>query len=859
MRSKGYDRMSAFQRWRKIRRAAALEDFTMLDRMTQDVRHALRTVRRSPGFAAVAILSLALGAGANTAMFQLLDAVRLRTLPVRAPEQLVTIGVDDMTHARGAWLRDASLTNPIWEQLRRDPRPFAAIFAWADETWDLTAGSESRKVSGLWVSGELFRGLGITPVIGRLFGAEGDRRGCGQEAGVVLSHRFWQQEFGGDRSIVGRQLAIGSLRPMVIGVTPPTFFGLEVGRGFDVALPICAESARPDARGRLDSGTVWWLTVMGRLGPDASIAQAAAALQARSPAVFAATLPAGYPPASVSPYLGMTLTPHPAAQGVSHLRAQYTAPLILLLGLTGAAVLIACANLAHLAMARAAVRRREVAVRVALGAGTGRLAQQLLTESLLLSLCGVAIGLFVARVLSRTLISFLNADGNTAFLDLSLDVRTFAFLVLLTTLPAAAFTVFPLRRLRTAHPAATLTLGRQNAVEHPMARRALLTGQIALSLALLAGALMFMRSLSHLQTLAAGFDPRGVVVADVNFSALQLPSDRTIAFRHELLERVRATPGVDGAAEALFLPIAGANWNSRAWMAGSDAEHARVVMRNMIGPGYFHTMSTAIMKGRDFDDRDLTTSAAKVAIVNERFVRDFGLDAAAVGRHLWIETTPLEPSASYEIVGVVANTKYRDLREDDRAVLYVPLWQSAQRRAAGQFVVHTSGRSAAAVVPSLRNTLGGVDSNVRYAFRPFEQVVERSLERERLMAALAGPFGALAAVLTALGLYGVFSYTVVRRTQEIGIRMALGAARRDVIADVLREAVMLLVLGLALGTGLAVAASRAASTLLFGISSADPMSLAVAGALLSSVALLASSLPARRAANVDPAVALRYE
>lgn len=826
--------------------------------MAQDVRHALRIFRRSPGFAAAAILSLALGAGANTAIFQLLDAVRLRTLPVRAPEQLVTIGVDDMTHARGAWLRDASLTNPIWEQLRNDPRPFSAIFAWADETWDFTAGSESRKVSGLWVSGDLFRGLGVPAALGRLFSTADDYRGCGQEPGVVLSHRFWQQEFGGDRSIVGRQLAIGSLRPSVIGVTPPAFFGLEVGRGFDVALPICAEAARPDARGRLDSGTVWWLTVMGRLASDTSIAKAASALQARSAAVFTATLPAGYPPASVSPYLAMTLTPHPAATGVSHLRAQYTGPLILLLGLTAAAVLIACANLAHLAMARAAVRRREMAVRVALGAGTRHLAQQLLTESLLLSVSGVALGLAVANVLGRTLASFLNAEGNTAFLDLSLDVRTFLFLVVLTMLPAAALTVFPLRRLRAGDPSAASTLGRYDAAEHPMARRVLLSGQIALSLALLAGALMFTRSLGHLQTLAAGFDPRGVVVVDINFSTLQLAPDRTMSFRRELLDRVRATPGVDAASEALFVPINGANWNSRVWLAGSDAEHARVVMRNMVGPGYFHALSTSILTGRDFEDRDLTASAAKVAIVNERFVRDFALDGSALGRHLWIETTPLEPSASYEIVGVAANAKYRDLREDDRPILYVPLWQSAQRRASGQLVVHGAVGSAA-LVPSLRRTLAGVHPGLRYAFRPFEEIVERSLVRERLMAALAAPFGALAAILTALGLYGVFSYTVARRTQEIGVRMALGATRRNVIANVLREAGVVIAIGLALGAALAVGVSRAASALLYGISSADPVSLAVSGALLSVVSLLASALPARRAASVDPAIALRHD
>jgi predicted permease len=324
-----------------------------------------------------------------------------------------------------------------------------------------------------------------------------------------------------------------------------------------------------------------------------------------------------------------------------------------------------------------------------------------------------------------------------------------------------------------------------------------------------------------------------------------------------MLERIRGIAGVGGAVETLILPLAGGNWNNRIWMDGSDPSRARVVMRNMIGPGYFHTFSTPLVAGREFDDRDLTASAARVAIVNEQFARQFGLGAAAVGRRFSIESTPLEPSASYEIVGVAGNTKYRDLREQDLPIVYVPLWQSALRRPSGQFIIRsTVGRDSLAA--SLRQTFDGL-GKVRYSVRSYDAVVEDALVRERLMATMAGPFGTLALVLAVLGLYGVLSYLVTRQTREIGIRIALGASRRDVIAPILREAGLVVFIGLAAGVLLTVAGSRAAQSLLFGVRPSDPALLIVACAVLAAVAAVAAYLPARRAASVDPIVALRQE
>lgn len=833
----------------------------MIDTILQDIRYALRLLRLNPGFAGVAILSLALGSGANTAIFQLLDAIRLRTLPVRAPGELVELRVDDMTHARGTWLRDAALTNPLWEQIRQHQQAFSGLFAWADESLDISPNGEFRKVAGLWVSGDFFRVLRVQPMLGRVFTGSDDHRGCGQGAGVVISHGFWQREFGGDPSVVGRQMSIGKYRIEVIGVTPPTFFGLEVGRTFDIAMPICAEPAWHGTNARLDSGTVWWLTVMGRRKPEVSIGQAAALVQASSAGIFEATLPAGYPAVSLKPYLAMKLVTIPALSGLSHLRDKYSMPLVLLFAITGLVLLIACTNLAHLMLARASARRREMAVRLAVGASGLRLARQLMTESMLLAIAGVAGGLLVARMLSRFLVSFLATDGTSVFLDLSLDFRTFAFAAMLSILTCMVFASIPVLRAARTRPAVALTWGSRSVTsgrERVGIRRALLASQIALSLALLMGTLLFVRSLRSLEALDAGFQQHGIVITSVSFSNLQLPPDRAIVFRREILERVRSIPAVEAAAEAVIVPLSGGNWNNRVWMEGSDSGHARVALRNMIGTEYFRTLRTTLITGREFNEHDLTLSSSRVAVVNEEFAREFRLGPNVLGQHLWLEATPSEPSTAYEIVGLVQNTKYRDLREDFQPVVFVPLSQAALKTSGDQLVIRSSARTDV-LVSSVRRTLEGVSPEMRYSFRVFDTVVQESLLRERLMATLAGPFGALAVVLTALGLYGVTSYTVAQRTHEIGIRMALGADRRGVIVLILREAAAVLIFGLFAGTLLTLAAGRAAAALLFGLESYDPLSLTIAGFSLALVAAGASYLPARRAASVDPVIALRQE
>ena len=393
----------------------------------QDLRFGARMLRKSPGFTAAAVLSLALGIGANTAIFQLLDAVRLKTLPVASPHELTEVRIVDMDKARGSFSwRHHAVTNSIWEQIRDRQQAFSGIFAWAPGGFNLAQGGEVRVGRALWVSGNFFGVLGVQPLLGRVLTPSDDTKDC-TAPGLVISHGFWQREFGGASDVIGRKLTLADHSLEIIGVTPPDFFGLEVGRNFDFALPICAEKALRGKNSRLDSGTSWWLMVTGRLKPGWSLAQANSSLQSMSAGLFQTTLPANYPPVSVNDYLGFKLEAVPAASGYSSLREDYERPLWLLLAIAGLVLIIACANLANLLMARASTREREMAVRQAVGASRARLVRQLLAESLLLALIGAGLGALLAQSLSRFLVSFISTSGDAIFLDLAFDWRMLGF------------------------------------------------------------------------------------------------------------------------------------------------------------------------------------------------------------------------------------------------------------------------------------------------------------------------------------------------------------------------------------------------------------------------------------------------
>ena len=828
-----------------------------LESAVQDLKYALRRLLKSPGFTVAAIATLSLGIGANTAIFELLDAVLLQSLPVTNPQELAEVRIVDMHKARGSFDGAYPLvTNPIWEKLHEDHQGLSGIAAWANTDFSRDSGGDARFAKGLWVSGDFFRVLGVRPMQGRLFTAEDDRHGCGLP-GAVISYGFWQQEYGG-RPALGRKLMLNDKPLEVIGVTPASFFGVDVGRSFDVAVPVCSQPFL-ETRNRLDSSTQWWLSVIGRLDPSWPVERVAAHLGAVSPAMFAAALRPDYPVESVKDYLAMKLTAAPSAAGVSMLREKYSDPLRFLLGISGLVLLITCANLASLMLARTSAREREMAVRLAIGAGRWRLIRQLLSESLLLSLAGAVAGAVLARTLSRGLVVFLNTADNPVSLDFQQDWRLFVFLLGVSLVTCILFGLAPaLRASRTAPGAAMKTGGHGMTASRGRLgfRGALVVSQVALSLVLLFSALLFTESLRNLLTTDPGFQTKGVLIAGLNFVRLQIPVEKRGVFQRELLERIRAIPGVDAAAHTYIVPLSG-GWGNTVWVDGHDAAQRQDSNFSAVSPQYFKTLGIPMLAGRDFNESD-TTQSPRVAIVNETFARLLGLGENPIGMRFRREATPTSPEEVNEIVGVVKDTKYSSIRRPAVAVAYLDV---AQDKDAGNSmrVLVRSKLPMGTVEAAIRRTMQEVSSGISFDFDMLQDQIQQSLLAERLLATLSGFFGALAVVLAMIGLYGVMSYTVAERTSEIGIRMALGALHADVTAMILRKAATLLVLGLALGAGLSLAAASAASALLFGLKPRDPVTLGIAATVLAVVALGASYLPARRAAALDPLASLKDE
>jgi putative ABC transport system permease protein len=832
----------------------------MLRDFGQDLRYGVRMMRRNPSFTLIAVMSLTLGIGANTAIFQLLNTVLLRSLPVANPQELAEIRITDMTGARGSFSSPyPAVTNPLWERIRDQQQAFSDLFAWSSDNFNISPSGEARVARGLWVSGNFFTVLGVQPALGRVFIAADDQRGCGT-AGVVISHSFWQREFGGDPAVIGRTLTFDGQSLEIIGVTPASFFGLEIGQSFDVAVPICAESMIRGKNNRLDAGTSWWLTVMGRLKPGQTVAEATNHLDSISPGLFEATLPANYPAVNVPNYLGFKLAAYPAGTGISQLRDKYSAPLWLLLALAGLVLLIACANLANLLLARASVRERELAVRLALGASRSRLIRQLMAESILLAALGAGLGLFLARELSQFLVSLLSTDGNPLFLNLNSDWRVLAFTLGLATATCMLFGLIPALRATRTDPAAVMKAsgrGLTTSRERFGMRRVLVALQVALSLVLLVGALLFSGSLRNLLTLDAGFQQDGILITSVGLSRLNLPVERRAAVKQEIVERLQAIPGVYAAAETSVVPLSGSATSNGVWMDGADPEQKTDTLFSRVGPGYFRMLDTPLLAGREFDARDTATSP-KVAIVNETFARQLTNGANLIGERFRIEATPYDPETVYEIVGLVKDTKYLSLQETFSPIAFLPISQSPRPSPSGQILIR-SNTPLPGLIASVKSTLMEINPDIRFRFQVFKTQIRDSLLRERLMATLSGFFGFLAALLASIGLYGVISYMVGRRTHEIGIRMALGASRRNVLMIVMREAAILLVAGLAIGTVLALVVTRTAGALLFGLQPNDPATFVIAVTLLAVIAALASYVPARRAARLDPMVALRDE
>ena len=823
-----------------------------------DLRHGLRRVRLEPAFAAVAVLSLALGIGANTAIFQLLDAVCLRALPVEKAQELVSVRILNAPRGRtGAFSgRFPQLTYAIFERLEAAPEAFSGIAAWSSDRLNLARGGEARWAEALWVSGGFFDLLRVRPLVGRLLSPSDDRPGCASP-GAVVSEAFWRRELGARPPASGSTVTLNGQPFEIVGVTPRAFTGLDVGRDFDVAIPLCADPL-VRAQSRTSDPSAWWLAAVGRLRPGWTLARADAYLKTVAPAIFRATAPPTYDAQDARDYLAFGLGTRAVSNGFSVLRTNYQSPLWLLLGISGLVLLIACANLANLMVARAAARRREIAVRLALGASRLRLVRQLLAESLVLAALGAAAGAVLAQTFGRFLLSFLTTYYSRWFVRLAPDWRLFAFTAGLAGLTALLFGLLPAVQAAGTRPIEALKSGGRGVAGGAgslTARRALVVCQIALSLVLLVGALLFVRTLRNLLTLDPGFRRAHVVAVSVDFWPLRLPEAARVPFKRELLERVRAIPGVEAAAGAWIVPSSGSGWNENVRVEGAAAER-QIANFNRVSPGYFRTMGTPLLAGRDFAEADRAGSEP-VAIVTETFVQKFLQGAIPIGRSIRIED-PFRAGRRYRIVGFVKDSKYGDLREDFTPIVFVPDAQDDDFYQSANLLIR-SPLPTEAVASAVKSEVGRWNPQVVLGFQAYERMVREGLIRERLMASLSTFFGFLAALLAMVGLYGVVSYMVVKRRNEIGVRMAMGADRGDIVRMVLREAAALFGAGLAIGAILAVAAAHAAKSLLFGLRPTDPVTLAIAVAGLGAVAGAASVLPARRAASLDPVTALREE
>lgn len=832
---------------------------SLVETLWQDLKFGLRLLRFNPAFAAAAILSLALGIGANTAIFQLLDAIRLRALPVKHPQELAAVRIAERNGATGSFVtRYPQLTNPMWEQIRAQQQAFSGVFAWGPTTFNISPGGPVHSVQGLWVSGEFFDVLGIAPEKGRLLSLADDRPEC-TSAGVVVSHAFWQREYGGDESIVGRKITIEKHPFEMVGVAPASFYGVEVGRNFDVAVPLCAEPTIRSEFSVLNRRDGWWLTVMGRLKPGWTIERASAQLRVISPGLFEATLPAEFDPGDAKHFLGYKLGAFPGATGISDLRATYEDPLWLLLGLAALVLLIASANLANLMLARASSREREMGMRMAVGATRGRLIRQLLAESLLLGLAGALLGAQLAQVLTRLLVSSISTQSAPLFMDLAMDWRMLGFTAGITVLTCVLFGLTPALRATRVSPGVVLKSSGRSATSGPARfglRRVLVVSQIAMSLMLVVGAILFSRSLQKLATLDAGFTQNGVLELDLDLTALHLPAEGRAEFKGFVVQQVRAIPGVESAAEAGVVPLSGNGMNRQVLVAkGGQVVEGKSEL-NEISPKYFATLQTPILAGRDFDDRDTLTSPT-VAIVNETFARKFLAGANPVGSTFRVKSESKE-TGPFQIVGLVKDAKLYELREEYLPTMFMAVAQK-QHPEQDETILIRSQVSLFSLISALKRTVQQINRGIDMDFTPIDRLVEVSLQRDRLMARLSGFFGVLAVLLATVGLYGVIAYMVERRTSEIGIRMALGADRGSIVRLVLREASVVLGLGLLIGTAMSLAGSRAAATMLFGLKPTDFATYVLALASLSAVAALASFLPARRAARLDPMVALRNE
>ena len=829
---------------------------------TSDLRLAVRGLRRNPLFATVAILSLALGIGANTAIFTLIDQLLLRKLPVKAPEQLVML-YQEGPHS-GSNMGSRMHSYPMYQDFQQRAEPLGEVLCRRQVSASVSIDNQTERVDAEMVSGNYFAMLGVPPALGRVLNSREDDQTYQGHPVVVLDYAYWVSRFAGDPGVLGKKILVNNYPMTIVGVSAAGFAGLDPAQSPQIRVPIQMKPVMAPSWGwvHMDDRRTRWVQVFGRLKPGYTVESARAPMQGLFTQIraYEMTLPAA---AKWSPYLRerfMTgrLNVVEAGMGYSGLRNEFSTALVVLMCMVGLVLLIACANVANLLIARGFMRQREIAVRLSLGSSRGRLVRQLLVESLVLSLAGGLAGLALSVVLTRGLLSLIPQEGQPLLIEARPDARILAFTFVLSALTGIIFGLLPALRASRPDPWTTLkdTVGSIAGTGGSLfLRKGLVATQVALSFLLLFGAGLFVRSLQNLKSTDTGVVLDNLITFQVSPDLSGYDDDRGTIFYQQLLERLRSAPGVKSAGLASVPILSGDEWDSTMSVEGhraADGEDMQAFM-NSLSPRYFETMQIPFLEGRDFRQSDIKEQST-VAIVNRRFAEHFFKGTSAVGKRLGWGGGP-DTKLTIEIIGVVENSLYEGPREGIRRQVFVPNWGKA-----GVAIYLRTLTASAAAYNVLRNEVKQLDASMPvYAMKTLESQLDQTLLRDRLVALLSAGFGLLATLLASVGLYGVMAFVVARRKKELGIRLALGAQPGYVIWMVMREVLLLLAIGLALGIPSAIALGRFVSSQLYGIDPSDPWIAGATVLLLAVVSALAGLIPARRASRIDPILALRYE
>jgi predicted permease len=834
----------------------------LIEELSRDVRLAVRALGTTPAATTVALLSLAVTIGANTAIFSILNGLLLRSLPIEDPASLVHV-TDSVLRETGE-TRIRSWSYPVWKEISERPDLFARVGAWSFARFDAGSGIETQFIDGIWVSGGFLETLGVPAFLGRTLSQSDDRPGGGADGLVaVISYGYWQRQFGGTADVVGRVVRLNRVPFTIVGVTPPSFFGLEVGRTFDVILPVGAEALVRGRDSALESSATNFLSILARLKRGQSPDAAAAALRGVQREIREATI-GPWSKDVLDRYLTSPFTAVPAARGDSNLRAAFERPLLVVAGLVALVLLIGCVNIANFLLARTFARRHDLQIRLALGASRARLIRELFTESLVLSIGGAALGVVVAAWGSKFLVRQLSTPVNVVFLDTSIDGVVLMFTGAVTVLATLFFGLVPaLRGGRLSAGDALKEQGRSTiGSAQGRAAATLVVVQVTASVVLIVAAGAFIRSLMSITSRPLGFDADSVLIAVIDPERAGIAASERPQLYERLREAVLRLPGVADAAISSRTPLAGGGFTPPVEIGGRGAPQLvpadQDVFGNLISPGLFRTLGTPIVAGRDIAEDD-RRGARRVAVVNETFARRYYTGSSAIGATITV--WPNSPrTISAQIVGVVADAVYGSPRD-----VVPPMWflAMAQFEVEGysfmpaRLSVRGVGGSPALLTKSVAGAALAVNPNFTLTFRPLADQTRASVTRERLMAQLGGAFGTMALLVAGLGLYGVMSQTVSRRRTEIGIRMALGAAPSRVIGWVLAHVAIHVAVGVAAGMMLSLWAWRFIDRLVFGLPPGDPTTLAAASLMLLAVGTFAAWAPARRAVRIDPASVLR--